>query len=256
MSESVAAAAAALGIPEPLVERSAEARAGVAGASVDDILAQWAGGDTVAPAVTAPPAEAPAVEEAEPPAEEPAAEPAAPPPVMIETPVPSAPPEPVPAGAYKPPILVGTKDSPMMVLAAVVGLFVIVVLVGLVGPSIPGEIVGARSSAIDYSSHAQHGQELYQTSGCASCHTQMVRPVIADVGLGTVTLNDTDQVLGTRRFGPDLSDVGTRLTAEQITATIQGSGGHPGLSLDPGDLDDLVAYLTESTTSTPTGEGS
>lgn len=255
MSESIAAAAAAMGIPEPLVERSAQARAGIVGASVGDILAQWAGGETVAP-VTAPPAEAPPAEEAEAPAEEPAAEPAAAPPVLIETPIPSAPPEPVPAGPYKPPILVGTKDSPMTVLAAVVGLFVIVVLVGLVGPSIPAEIVGARSSAIDYSSGAQHGQELYQTSGCASCHTQMVRPVIADVGLGTVTLNDTDQVLGTRRFGPDLSDAGTRLTAEQITATIQGSGGHPGLSLDPGDLEDLVAYLTESATSTPPEEGS
>jgi len=251
MSEPVAAAAAALGIPEALVERSAQARAGVVGASVDDILAQWAGGEA-APTVTAPPAEAPAAE----PTEAPAAEPAAPPPVMVETPVPAAPPEPVPAGPYKPPILVGAKDSPMTVLVAVVGLFVIVVLVGLVGPSIPGEIVGARSSAIDYSSSAQHGQDLYQSSGCASCHTQMVRPVVADVGLGTVTLNDTDQVLGTRRFGPDLSDVGTRLTAEQMTATIQGSEGHPGLSLDSGDLEDLVAYLTESVTSTPTGEGS
>jgi mono/diheme cytochrome c family protein len=40
----LAAAAAAMGVPEALVKRSAEARAKATGASVDDILAAWAGG--------------------------------------------------------------------------------------------------------------------------------------------------------------------------------------------------------------------
>ncbi|MCZ6519355.1 MAG: cytochrome c [Actinobacteria bacterium] len=64
MSEIIAAAAAALGIPEDLVRRSAEARAAETGASVDDVLAAWAGGDVVA--ATAPasePAEVTAPEE-------------------------------------------------------------------------------------------------------------------------------------------------------------------------------------------------
>ena len=43
----LAAAAAALGIPEALVQRSAAARATATGKSVDEILAAWAGGGTV-----------------------------------------------------------------------------------------------------------------------------------------------------------------------------------------------------------------
>ena len=164
--------------------------------------------------------------------------------------------EPVPAGPYVPPVLVGTKDSPMAVLAGVIGLFVIVVLVGLVGPSIPFDSAGARSSHIEFSDAAIEGRSLFQTTGCAACHSQMVRPIIADVGLGAVTLSDTNQVLGTRRFGPDLSDVGTRMTPSQIEATIEGLGSHPLSALDTTDLASLVAYLTESKTSTAEEEES
>ena len=74
----------------------------------------------------------------------------------------------------------------------------------------------------------------------------MVRPVVADVGLGPATLDDTNQILGTRRFGPDLSDVGSRLGESEIGAIVGGAGGHPALTLAQEDLDDLVAYLSES----------
>jgi mono/diheme cytochrome c family protein len=43
----LAAAAAALGVPEAIVRRSAEARAKVTGATVDEVLAAWAGGGEV-----------------------------------------------------------------------------------------------------------------------------------------------------------------------------------------------------------------
>lgn len=59
---SLSAAAAAMGIPEAIVERSAAARATETGSSVEDILAAWAGGDVVAAAP--PQAEAPAPTEA------------------------------------------------------------------------------------------------------------------------------------------------------------------------------------------------
>ncbi len=55
---SLSAAAAAMGLPEALVERSAAARAAETGASVDEILAAWAGGE-------AAPAGAEAVAEAQ-----------------------------------------------------------------------------------------------------------------------------------------------------------------------------------------------
>ncbi|HEX6301876.1 MAG TPA: cytochrome c [Acidimicrobiia bacterium] len=87
---SLSDAAAALGLPEALVQRSAEARAAESGTSVDDILAAWAGGEGVAAAPAGEP-EAPSTEEA---AEQPEAaeepEPAAPPTPVIETPEPVA----------------------------------------------------------------------------------------------------------------------------------------------------------------------
>ena len=60
----LSAAAEALGIPESIVQRSAAARAAETGMTVDEVLAAWAGGGSVAgspPAAAdqeAPPAEA------------------------------------------------------------------------------------------------------------------------------------------------------------------------------------------------------
>ena len=262
----LAAAAEALGIPEALVKRSAEARAAETGASVDDILAGWAGGEGApAPAETAPPTEAEESTGAEesteeevetPPAE--AAGPSATPEIVIEVPdrVEEEAPPAAPTGPYRPPVLVGVSDNPMMVVLGVFGLFIVMALVGLVGPSLPTDIPGARSSNVPYSEAAEEGRALYQSLGCAACHTQMVRPVIADVGLGSVTVNDTNQVLGTRRFGPDLSDVGSRLTAGQIEALIAGLGDHPPVSSDQDLTSDLVTYLLESRTSPPPDEES
>ena len=47
MSEQLAAAAAAIGLPEDLTRRSAEARAAADGVSIDEVLAAWAGGGAV-----------------------------------------------------------------------------------------------------------------------------------------------------------------------------------------------------------------
>lgn len=259
MSELLEKASAALGIPEALTKRSAEARAAETGADVDEILAGWAG-DSPPAETTAPPSEPEEAEEpaAETPEEldaaepEPAAAPAAAPEVVVELPQP----EPVPAGgapafatAGRPPVLVGVRDDPVPVLAGVVGLFLVVVLVGLVGPALPFDPPGTRSSEIRYSELAEEGKEVYSTLGCSFCHTQMIRPVVADVGLGAVTLQDTNQVLGLRRFGPDLSDVGSRMTSTQIEAVIGGLGDHPPHNLAAEDLQALTAYLSESQTS-------
>lgn len=255
MSDQLSAAASALGIPESLVQRSAAARATESGSSTEDILAAWAGGE-VAPSPT--PAQAPEEEErAETPDGDssgaPAEQPAAPE-IVIEAPVtPTEPVAPAPAGPYKPPVLVGARDNPMVVLAAAVGLFVVVFLVGLVGPSFQGEAPGARTSEIQYSSLALDGQGVYVSQNCVSCHTQMVRPVIADVGLGGVTVHDTNQVIGTRRFGPDLSNVGSRFSESQLEAIVLGLGEHPAYSLSSEDLTALVAYLSESRTAEATG---
>ena len=84
MSELLTAAANALSVPEPLVERSAAARATANGTSVDDVLSAWAGGG---PAAGAAPTEAPAPAEQEaPPAEETPSEAPAPEPEPVPQP--------------------------------------------------------------------------------------------------------------------------------------------------------------------------
>ncbi|HKX75522.1 MAG TPA: cytochrome c [Acidimicrobiia bacterium] len=77
----LSAAAAALGVPEAIVKRSAEARAKATGATVDEVLTAWAGG-----------APAPA-------AQEPTTEPAAPPPPPEERPETPEPAEEAPAAS-------------------------------------------------------------------------------------------------------------------------------------------------------------
>lgn len=246
MSDQLTAAAAALGLPESLVQRSAEARAAETGSSVEDILAAWAGGAPAPAAMQAPSDTAVASEEPEPEVETPVS----PDPVVATEPQPApSKPEPAVAGPYKAPVLVGVKDSPMAVMFGAMALFAIIALVGLVGPSLKAETPGARTSEIAFSAVAEDGQPIYLDLGCAACHTQMVRPVIADVGLGAVTLNDSNQILGTRRLGPDLSNVGARMSPSEIQEIIEGSAeGHPAYSLGSGDMNSLVAYLNESVT--------
>ncbi|MGH8948825.1 MAG: hypothetical protein ACRDXF_08195, partial [Acidimicrobiia bacterium] len=53
MSDLSASAAAALGLPEAIVQRSAAARAEETGMTVDEVLAAWAGGGDI-PAPPAP----------------------------------------------------------------------------------------------------------------------------------------------------------------------------------------------------------
>ncbi|MGB7861274.1 MAG: cbb3-type cytochrome c oxidase subunit II, partial [Acidimicrobiia bacterium] len=213
MSDQLTAAAAALGLPESLVQRSAEARAAETGSGVDDILAAWAGGAPAPAAMQAPSDTTVSSEEPEPEVETPAS----PDSVVVTEPQPTpSTPEPAVAGPYKAPVLVGVKDSPMAVMFGAMALFAIIALVGLVGPSLQAETPGARTSEIPFSAVAEDGQPIYLDLGCAACHTQMVRPVIADVGLGAVTLNDSNQILGTRRLGPDLSNVGARMSPSEI----------------------------------------
>lgn len=257
----LSAAAAALGIPEAIVMRSATARAAETGMSIDEVLAAWAaGGSMDAPAPSSggeEPTGTPSTE-----ATDTVEEAQVAPPSAGETPpgppapqadiTPPAPPRAAPS--RKPPVLVGEPDRPMTIMAGIVGLFVAVLLVGLVGPSVATENPGARTSALSYSEAGFQGQKVYENLGCGSCHTQMVRPIVSDVGLGAVTLNDSNQVLGTRRFGPDLSDVGNRLTGTQIEAIVTGLDDHPGAVLSGTDLENLATYLLQSSTAVPQEE--
>lgn len=238
-------AAEAMGIPEPLAERSARARAEATGQSYEEILAAWAGGQAVA--ATAPAPEAETQEEAAPapePAEEaPAAAPAEP--AAPATPTqPVAPAATVARGPVRPPILDAPPDRPLVTIAGGFAVIVLTVLLGIVFPSMPEDSDQIRSSEIAFSEAATEGRAVYMSAGCASCHTQAVRALVADVGVGPVTLTDTNQVVGYRRIGPDLSDVGNRLSGDQITAALVNS--HPAMPLSEAALSSLASYLSES----------
>lgn len=98
MSDQLSAAAQAMGVPEPIVERSARAWAAANDQSYEDVLTAWAGGEA-APAAP-PPEPAPAAETVETPAE---GEPEAPAEEAPAQPAPAAPAEPAAAAAAAPP---------------------------------------------------------------------------------------------------------------------------------------------------------
>jgi hypothetical protein len=248
-----AAAAAAMNIPESLVERSAAARAAATGSTTEQIISAWAGG---APAPTAAPP-APAESAAEPAAAvepEPQPEPATP---RAAEPAPSAAPAaaaaaapaPVPvAVSAEPPVLRGRTEHPFLLAAGAAALLVVALLVGFLAPALPQEGNGVYSSAVPLTEAALEGRDLYRSEGCSSCHTQVVRPIVADVGLGPVTISDSNQVLGVRRYGPDLAHIGSRVESQSsLLAVLTSSGNHPSYAgLSDTDLENLTAYLFES----------
>jgi hypothetical protein len=248
----VAAAAAAMNIPESLVERSAAARAAATGSSTDEVLAAWAGG-APAPAASAPPAE-PAAEptpaEPEPETESEPAPTSAP---AAQTPAPSAEPSTTPAAvpvavSAEPPVLRGRTERPFLLAAGAAALLVVALLVGFLAPALPQEGNGVYSSAVPLSQAGIDGRDLYRSEGCSSCHTQLVRPLVADVGLGPVTISDSNQVLGVRRYGPDLAHIGSRVESQSsLLAVLTSSSDHPSYAgLSDTDLENLTAYLFES----------
>lgn len=99
MSDQLAAAAEVMGVPQPIVERSARAWASASGTTFEDILASWSGGEAVAGAAPSAPAPAPADEA---PPEAPASEPEAAAPAP--EPVAAAPAMPVVAAAAPLPV--------------------------------------------------------------------------------------------------------------------------------------------------------
>jgi hypothetical protein len=254
----VAAAAAAMGVPEALVKRSAEARAKATGASADEILAAWAGG---APAPEAPSAteQRDAGRQKPGAGEEPATPPSGEEDVQKETGTPGPPATPplVPAASSvvrpasmvaSPPVLVGDRQGVGVLMTGSLGLLVLSLLLSVFLPSMPQPGNGIRSSNQSYSSQAREGRDIYLSQGCGTCHTQLIRNVVPDVGLGPVSLPDTNQVIGYRRIGPDLAAIGGRIQdTDALMALLAGEGNHPQASgLTEADLVNLLAYLRES----------
>ncbi|HSL24972.1 MAG TPA: cbb3-type cytochrome c oxidase subunit II [Acidimicrobiia bacterium] len=247
----LAGAAAAMGVPEALVKRSAEARAKATGSTVDEVLAAWAGGGTAPaapapastpPASTPPPSAPPSPAEPLPPASPPVEVPAA----DATTPPAAGPVEEV--APRVPPVLVGRREGLGVLLAGSTGLLILSVMLAFLVPSLPQAGDEVRTSNRAFSTQALAGRTVYSQQGCGACHTQLIRNVVSDIGLGPVTLDDTNQIIGYRRIGPDLAAIGSRIEDTQaIARLLAGEGNHPPtVGLTDQDLTNLIAYLRES----------
>jgi cbb3-type cytochrome oxidase cytochrome c subunit len=135
-----------------------------------------------------------------------------------------------------------------MALAGSTGLLILSVLLAFLIPAIPQPADGVRTSNHAFSTPALAGREVYTQQGCGTCHTQLIRNVVTDVRLGPVTLDDTNQIIGYRRIGPDLAAIGSRIQDTQaISALLAGGATHPpATGLSDEDIANLIAYLRES----------
>ncbi len=167
---SLQAAAAALNAPEALVQRSAEARAKATGASIDDILAAWAGGapaPAAAPASAAAPAAPPSIGE-----ESAGQEPTAPAQTQPAQSQPAAVPVARAATPATPPVLTGRKENPFATMVGAAAVFLLALVIGLFAPAEPEPGTGVRTSNIAFSGAGLDGRHRYLAENCAACHTQ------------------------------------------------------------------------------------
>jgi cytochrome c oxidase cbb3-type subunit 2 len=98
---------------------------------------------------------------------------------------------------------------------------------------------------------AHQGEEVYRASGCAACHTQMVRPLAlgsdtrrgwgARRSLAEDYLYERTVMLGTIRIGPDLANYGRRSDLNGILIRLY----EPRL-ITPGSVMPACRYLFET----------
>lgn len=120
--------------------------------------------------------------------------------------------------------------------------------------------LGGKEDMPSISSAAERGRQVYVSEGCIHCHSQYVRPGSADEKiwgpppeLATV-LKGEPVLIGNRRQGPDLTNIGTRRSEawlkEHFIDPRAFSPDSPMPSyahlFDDGRGDDLVRYLKES----------
>ena len=101
----------------------------------------------------------------------------------------------------------------------VVVIFMAVVLVTVVVPTFDPDASASTLLADDARTYpagfpAATGRAVYVREGCGACHTQSVRPIVPDVGLGPVSVpgdyvNEAPPLVGLERLGPDLMHVGS-----------------------------------------------
>ena len=256
MSELIAKVSEILGIPETLVQRSAEARAEASGNTVEEILQSWAGGEAVAS--SAPVEEAPVAEET--PVEEVKDEVV----VAEETLVEEVQEEVVVAEEVEMVVeeesIELKKESSLVFISGVIGVALFTYFFAFVIPKNQSADLVAESlnNEIVVSQEVLEGAKVYNDLNCQSCHTQNVRLLIPDSQNGKILKNKfANEIIikntGLLRLGPDLSTSATREPTNNgkwlsryltDSASVRDTIPHPNYDfLSTTDLDYLVTYL-------------
>ena len=241
MSELIAKVAEILGIPETLVQRSAEARAEASGNTVEEVLQSWAGGEAVA--ASAPVEKAPVAEET--PVEEVKEE------VVVTEDVETV---------VEEETVELKKESALVFISGVIGVALFTYFFAFVIPKNQSTDLVAESlnNEIVVSQEVLEGAQVYNDLNCQSCHTQNVRLLIPDSQNGKILKNKfANEIIikntGLLRLGPDLSTSATREPTNNAkwlsryltdSASVRDTIPHPNYDfLSVTDLDYLVTYL-------------
>ena len=241
MSELLAKVSEILGIPETLVQRSAEARAEASGNTVEEILQSWAGGEAVA--TSAPVDETPVAEET--PVEEVKEEVAVA--EEVET-------------VVEEESIELKKESSFVFVSGVIGIALFTYFFAFVIPKNQSNdlVAASLNNEIIVSQEVLEGAKVYNDLNCQSCHTQNVRLLIPDSQNGKILKNKfANEVIikntGLLRLGPDLSTSATREPTNNKkwlsryltdSASVRDTIPHPNYDfLSVTDLDYLVTYL-------------
>ena len=87
-------------------------------------------------------------------------------------------------------------------------------------PSIFQETVEPTAETVPYTAAELLGRDIYIREGCSTCHSQQVRPLLAEViryeapAHAGESVYDRPFLWGSKRTGPDLSRVGEKYTDE------------------------------------------
>src|SRR5687768_492802 len=77
--------------------------------------------------------------------------------------------------------------NPLMLPVLVLSVFIIGIAVAYVLPVLDPKLNTFSGDSVPYSQATLRGKEVYDSEGCWYCHTQQVRAVSNDLGLGKVT---------------------------------------------------------------------
>lgn len=142
-----------------------------------------------------------------------------------------------------------------LLLASLVAIFAVGTAVAYAGPLLDPSVNRPSSPAAVVTKEGLRGAAIYEGEGCWYCHTQQVRPVSNDLGLGLVTeanrsSRDSASSLGMARIGPDLGCFGDRAPGEGLADYLRDPRAARQYSKMPGyrylsdaELGDLSAYL-------------